>query len=51
MKPLKNGLILQENLIFLELNKNLGGPSTCPCDSIRMPSMFINTNKEALTTS
>ena len=51
IKPLKNGLILQEKLFFLKLNKNLGGPSTRPCDSKLMPSMLIYIDTWVVITS
>ena len=33
-KPLKKGLVLREILFFSESDETLGGPSTCPYDSI-----------------
>ena len=40
-----------EKSFFSETNETLGGPSTCPCNSIRMPSMVKNTDTKALITS
>ena len=40
----------EEEKKFSEMNKNLGGPGTCPYDSIQMPSMFINIDTKALIT-
>ena len=50
-KPLKNGLKNGENLFFAEIDETLGRPSTCPYDSIWMPSMVKNTDTKALITS
>ena len=51
IKSLKNGLILWEKIFFSKLDETLGGPSTCPYDSIQMHSMFINIESEVLITS
>ena len=38
-------------IYFLKIKETLGGPSTCPYDSIWMPSMEKNTDTETLITS
>ena len=52
IKPLKNGLKNGKKIYFFaEIDETLGGPSACPYDSIRMPSMVKNTDTKALITS
>ena len=40
-----------EKIFFSKSDETLGGPSTCPYDSIRVSSMLKNTDTKALITS
>ena len=50
-KPLKNGLKNEENYFFSESDETLGGPSTFPYDSKKMPNTLIYIDTWTLITS